>query len=119
MESWALLGRSGQLLGRFWETPWLTSGTLRALLDGLGALGAHLSTQLSPYLCKLGKIGRLGASWAAILARLEEISIFPRDYPSLGELTPLRESGKKPSETQNSWFYMKMAWFFSSPLGRG
>ena len=42
----------------------------------------------------MGKIGRLGASWARILARLGEISIFPRVYPSPGELTPLREPGK-------------------------
>ena len=75
--SWALLGRSGKLLEYFWGTPWLISGTLGALLgapgallDGLGALGAHLSTQLSP---SLGQIGQDWPSWGQLGSKFGQI----------------------------------------------
>ena len=74
---WALLGLSGELLGRFWGIPWLISGSLgarlgasRALLDGLGALAAHLSTQLSPY---LGQVGQDWPSWGQLGSNFGQI----------------------------------------------
>ena len=57
-------------------------------------------------------IGRLGASWAPILARLGEILIFPRVYPSPGELTPLLETLKRPGHFNIKSRISTFAWSF-------